>query len=162
MITLLSSGVGYKNHYLSLSLVLWTFPNNELNHSHMQKRIRKSILWKSEAETGQKCTLNVKLHLAHWKGNPPDKTTGSRVQRLRTPVRGDTKDTWQPAHWASNYARSASGHNVASSPGGCAVNLCIWKTRWGEKIFHTSVQVLLSIFLLLFKSSKVQFYNYLH
>lgn len=94
MITLLSSGVGYKNHYLSLSLVLWTFPNNELNHSHMQKRIRKSILWKSEAQTGQKCTLNVKLHLAHWKGNPPDKTTGSRVQRLRTPVRGDTKDNW--------------------------------------------------------------------
>ena len=66
-----------------MSLALLTFPNNELNHSLTQKRIRKSIL----SKRGQKSTLNVKLHSAHSGKSPPDKATGVRVQGLRTMAR---------------------------------------------------------------------------
>lgn len=50
MLTLLSAEASYKNYYLSFSLALWTFPNNELNHSLMQKRMKNQYC-KSERQT---------------------------------------------------------------------------------------------------------------
>lgn len=59
MITFLLSEVGYTNDCLFLSLVLWTFPNNELNHSLCRKGFKnqycKSQRQKDRAEAHNKC-----------------------------------------------------------------------------------------------------------
>lgn len=59
MITFLLSEVGYTNDCLFLSLVLWTFPNNELNHSLCRKGFKnqycKSQRQKDRAEAHIKC-----------------------------------------------------------------------------------------------------------
>lgn len=80
MITLLSSEVGYKNYYLSSSLVLWTFLSYDLNHSLMQKKNQyyKSQRQRDRAKEHFKCQTALSILK---KKNPPDKVQEDTSQR---------------------------------------------------------------------------------